>query len=355
VAVAAGPRRRHGCRVSTTRVDGHEVVALENRTLRVEVLPGIGADIAEFRYKPADLDLLWQSPWPLRPADGARPWAASSGEAFLDRYHGGWQELLPVCGGEAVVHGARVGVHGEACMRPWRWWVEVDRPDEVAVTFEVDLQGTPLRLRRRMTLRGDLPALVLDERVSNLGAVPLDVMWGHHPAFGAPFLKAGCRIATDARTLLTSGLHGDPASRLAPDQRAPWPHARTRDGGSVDLSRVPDDGVAVHDWAYLTDFEEGWFALQEPDEGVGFACRFPAATFPFLLYWQNFHGARGAPWYGRAYVAALEPHSTFPADYASGAPLLHLAPGADLDVALTASAFRSARGVRHVDADGVVS
>lgn len=353
--IASGPRRRHGCRVERVFVDGREQVVIENRGLRVTVWPGMGADIAEFRHKPTDTDVLWQSPWAPPPAGALRPWAASAEDAFLDRYHGGWQELLPLCGAAADVHGARVGVHGEACMLPWRWWVEVDRSDEVAVLFEVDLVRTPFRLRRRMSVRGDHAALLLEERVTNLGAVGLDFMWGHHPAFGAPFLKAGCRIATDARTVLTSGIHDDPASRLLSDQRSSWPFARTRDGGTVDLSRVPEDGVEVHDWAYLTDFAEGWFAIREPDEGVGFACRFPAATFPYVLFWQNFRGARAAPWYGRAYVAALEPQSTFPADFAAGAPLLHLDPGASLDLSLTASAFRSDREVTYVDARGVVT
>ncbi len=351
---ASGPKRRHGCRVEHVIEDGHELVTIQNRGLRVTVWPGLGADIAEFRHKASDTDVLWQSPWARRPAGGARPWAASPEDTFLDRYHGGWQELLPLCGGAADLHGARVGVHGEACMLPWRWWLEVDRPDEVAVRFEVDLVRTPFRLSRRMTVRDDRATLLLDERVTNLGAVGLDFMWGHHPAFGAPFLKAGCRITTDARTVRTSGLHDDPVSRLLPDQRSDWPHARTREGGTVDLSRVPEGDVAVHDWAYLTDFEEGWFAIREPDEGIGFACRFPAATFPYVLYWQNFRGARAAPWFGRAYVAALEPQSTFPADFASGAPLLHLAPGASLDLSLTASAFRSDRDVTFVDAMGDV-
>ncbi len=352
---ASGPRRRHGCRVQRVVVEGHEQVVIENRGIRVTVWPGMGADITEFRHKPTDTDVLWQSPWAPRPAGAPQPWAATAEDAFLDRYHGGWQEMFPLCGGPAEMHGARVGVHGEACMLPWRWWVEVDRPDEVAVQFEVDLIRTPFRLRRRMSVRAGQPALVLEERVTNLGDVGLDFMWGHHPAFGAPFLKGGCRIATDARTVLTSSLHDDPASRLLPDQRSGWPNARTRDGGTVDLSLVPGDDVAIHDWAYLTDFAEGWFAIREPEEGIGFACRFPAATFPYLLYWQNFRGARAAPWYGRAYVGALEPQSTFPADFASGAPLLHLEAGASLDASLTASAFQSDRDVTHVDAMGVVT
>lgn len=347
--------RHHGCRWSTSRTLGHEVVTLENRRLRVTVLPGLGADIVEFVHKPTDTDFLWRSPWPLRPAGSLEPVAHTPGAEFLLRYHGGWQELFPVCGDAADFHGARMGVHGEVCRLPWTWRVVSDTPTEVTVAFEVATVLSPFRLERTMTLRDDAPTVFIEERATNLGEVDVAFMWGHHPAFGAPFLKEGCRVYTDARTVLTSSHHHDVTSRLAPDQRSAWPLVRMVDGGTLDLSEVGGPDLRAHDWAYLTDFEEGWFALVEPGEGVGFACRWPAGVLPYLLYWQNYRGARAAPWYGRAYTVALEPQSTFPANYASGAPLLRLAPGASLELSLVASAFRSSGAVNRVAADGSVA
>lgn len=336
-------------------VRGHEVLMLENRWLRVSVLPGKGADIAEFLYKPTDTDFLWRSPWPLRGASSAHPLGSSPDTAFLDSYHGGWQEMFPICGSAADYGGMRIGVHGEVCLLPWEWTVEEDTPERVTLRFDVATLRSPFRLCRRMTLRYDRAALLLEERVLNDGSTRQHFMWGHHPAFGAPFLKSGCRIDTDARTVLTTDAHEDPASRLAPNHRSEWPLAAGIHGERIDLSRIEGPECGAHDWAYLTDFDEGWFAIRDPEQEVGFACRWPAHIFPFALLWQNYRGAQSAPWYGRAYTIALEPQSTFPADYAQGAPLLGLDPGETLDLALVAVAFEATEPVTAVSNDGVVS
>jgi len=347
--------RNHGCRWSLWRTGDSDVVVLENRHLRVAVMPQHGADIVEFRHKPSDVDVLWRSPWPLRPPAAAPAWSGHAETAFLDGYQGGWQVQLPICGAATDFHGMSIGAHGEAWSLPWRWWVERDEIDDVALAFEVDLVRSPFRIRRIMRLQDDRATLVLDERVSNLAALPLAFMWGHHPTFGAPFLKAGCRITSDARSVRTSRLHGDPNARLADDQCSTWPEATTRDGGRVDLSFVPGPAASLHDWAYLGDFVEGWVAIREPDDGVGFALRFDAELFPYVLYWQNFTGAKGAPWFGRCYVAGLEPQSSFPADFERGSPHLRLGPGESLEARFVASAFVSPHDVRHVAADGGIA
>lgn len=346
-------RHRHDCRYGVAVVDGHRVVVLENRSLRVAVLPDRGADIVEFRHKASDVDVLWRSPWPHRPASVAAPWSGSPDAAFVHDYLGGWQELFPTCGDPASLGGLPTPVHGEAVHLPWRWTLVREAPEEVTVEFEVETVLAPFRLTRRMTVRDDRATLYLDERIDHLGREPIEVMWGHHPAFGAPFLKRGTRIDTDAATIVTTSHHHDATSRLEPDRRSAWPLARDRDGGTVDLSFVESPDMGTHDWAYLTDFERGWFAIHEPDAGVGFALRWPADVFPYLLFWQNY-GARSAPWHGRAYVVALEPHSSFPADYATGAPLLRFEPGASLARGLVASAFHHDGRVESVDDDGTV-
>lgn len=348
------PSRHHGCRWSQATVRGHEVVTLENRNLRVAVLPGLGADVVEFVHKPTDTDFLFRSPWPLRPPGGPVPPNAGPAAAFLRRYHGGWQELFPLCGDAANVGGVPVGVHGEVCQLPWGWHVEVDEPDAVTVTFEVETLLAPFRLRRSMSLRADQPTLFIDESAQNLGVSEIDVMWGHHPAFGAPFLRAGCIIDTDARTILTSSHHHDSASRLKADQRSSWPMALGVDGEPIDLSVVGGPELAAQDWAYLTDFDEGWYAITEPESGVGFALRWPAQVLPYALHWQNY-AARSAPWHGRAYTVALEPQTTFPANYERGAPLLRLPAGGAATLTLCASAYQRTGRVRHVAADGRIS
>ncbi len=349
------PSRHHGCRWAEGVSRGQRMLLLENATLRVSLLPDKGSDIAGFMHKPSDTDALWRSPWPPPFEEGG---ALSGGDpdlVFLDSYHGGWQELFPICGQPAVVQGRRLPAHGEVFRLPWTFEVEVDRPDEVRLRLETRTVTGPCLLQKWLTIRDDQPALFLRERLVLEGEEPLSFMWGHHPAFGAPFLKPGCRIDSDARTVLTSGLHRDPLARLAPDQRSSWPHAKGRDGGTVDLSVLPPAELLVHDWAYLSDFEDGWFALTDPAAAVGFALRWETSVMPYLLFWQNLRGALGAPYAGKAYTVGLEPHSTFPADHASGSPLLRLVPGEHMDFEMVAVAYQGLDAVRSVSREGVVA
>lgn len=355
------PSRHHGCRWADGVSRGQRMLLLENATLRVSLLPDKGSDIAGFLHKPSDTDPLWRSPWPP-PFEGHA--ASSEGRAlsggdpdlvFLDSYHGGWQELFPTCGQPAVVQGRRLPAHGEVFRLPWTFEVEVDHPEEVRLRLETRTLTGPFLLQKWLTIRGDRPVLFLRERVVLEGEEPLSFMWGHHPAFGAPFLKPGCRIDSDARTVLTSGLHRDPMARLAPDQRSPWPQAKGRDGGIVDLSLLPPADLRVHDWAYLGDFEEGWVALTDPSASVGFAMRWTTGVMPYLLYWQNLWGAQAEPYAGRSYTVGLEPHSTFPADHASGSPLLRLEPGEQMDFEMMATVYQGLDRVRSVGGDGVVA
>ncbi len=348
-------RRRHGCRASLVQADGFDVVVLEHAALRVAVIPARGAEIVELRDKRSDVDVLGRTPWPVRNASTQPAWTPDPGAAFLDGYGGGWQEMFPSCGDPSEWAGTTLGVHGEVTTLPWNWRIEREDDDVVSVVFDVETNRTPFRLTRRMTLHEGSRVLHVDERVTSLATEPLQVMWGHHPCFGAPFLEPGCHIETDAATIVTSARHHDPAMRLAPDRRSSWPHAIALDGGTVDLSHVPGPDARRHDWAYLTDFTSGWIALRRPAGGLGVALSWSKDVMPYLLMWQNFAGARSAPWFGRAYLLGLEPMSTFPASVEHGDALIDIAPGEERRFRLTATLFDGIAPVRAVDAHGVVA
>lgn len=348
-------RRRHGCRASVVQDGGHDVVVLEHAAVRVAVVPTRGAEIVELRDKRSDVDVLGRTPWPLRSASTPQPWTPDPATAFLDGYGGGWQEMFPTCGDPTPWNGTTLGVHGEVTSLPWHWRIEREDDEAVTVAFEVETNRTPFRLVRRMTLHEGSPTLHVDECVTSLASEPLKVMWGHHPCFGAPFLEKGCVVETDAATIVTSERHHDPAMRLAPGVRSPWPNAATPGGGTLDLSRIPGPEEPRHDWAYLTDFASGWIALRRPAGGLGVALSWSKDVMPHLLMWQNFVGARGAPWFGRGYLLGLEPMSTFPASFEHGDALIDIGPGEERHFRLTATLFDGIAPVRAVDVHGVVA
>src|SRR5262245_18052442 len=179
--------RNFGCRIMEVVYRGLRVLTLENQLIRVSILADKGADIFEFLHKPTDTDFMWRSPLGIRNPATFVPTIPRSEGQFLDYYEGGWQEALPTGGDPAEYGGTQFGPHGEVCLIPWEYTLVEDEPARVQVRFRVCTYLTPLFLEKVLTLESNNASLAFSERLVNEGAVPIDIMWGHHPAFGPPF------------------------------------------------------------------------------------------------------------------------------------------------------------------------
>lgn len=311
--------RHYGCRVNEYGWRGHRLIVLENERLRVGVVASKGADVVELRHKPSDVDFLWHSPHPLLPPAEYVPTTPTANGTFFDQYHGGWQESLPAGNGTPTYERAALGLHGEVNSLPWDVAVVDDRADRVAVTFSVRARRTPFWLRRTMSLECERPYVQLDETLVNEGEEPAPFMWGHHPAFGPPFLAAGCVIDLPPGPLVVSAnqQHG----RYAPGAYAGWPHVRGRDGGALDASAVPPKAARAVDTLYVdlrhlhgpvpaTDGAgqaRGYAAVRNSAAGLGVGLEWDARVFPYVWCWQAYGGAWGYPYFGRTYHVAVEP------------------------------------------------
>lgn len=267
--------------------------------LAVTVLPGKGCDILEVVDRRSGIDVLMKTPWGYgrTPVTGA-----TSAERWIEAYSGGWQVLLPNGGDAVQQHGFEWGFHGEAGVIPWR----VDAHEPASAQLSTSLLTAPLELERTLTVSGRSFELV--ERVRNAAARPIDVMWGHHPAFGAPLIEPGTTIAPRCRSFVADDRA--PGAGLAPGERSGWPHARLADGGTIDLSVIPDEPRSV--LGYLTDFEAGEYTIANARLGLSVTLRWPIELFPHAWFWQELHGLDGFPWYGRMYTQAVEPGTTYP-------------------------------------------
>lgn len=275
-------------------------LVLRSDAVEVTLLPDKGCDILQVRHRPTGTDLLFTSPWANAPALAA-PAAADTATAWLTAYRGGWQVLLPNAGADRTVRGAALGFHGEAALVPWR---ELEVGPDRAI-LETRLVTAPLHLRRQVALDG--PVLRVTETVTNDSPDPQRVAWGHHPAFGAPFLDDGCRLTTGARTVIADS--EAPGTLLAAGSRHEWPVGRAADGAELDLRRVPGPGERREVFAALTDFDSPFAAIVNPRLGLGAGLRWSAACFPHAWLWQEVHATAGFPWFRRAYVVAVEPSS----------------------------------------------
>ncbi|MGP4026951.1 DUF4432 family protein [Actinomadura sp. 3N407] len=309
------PSRNWGARVHEITWAGLDALVLENELLRVTVLAGKGGDIAEFCFKPRDMDFVWLSPDGLRNPRDVAGGAADDTAAFLDGYEGGWQEVLPNGGAPSTYRGAAFAQHGEVAGLPWDAGIVADGPGEVAVRLGVRARRMPLGLVKTLRLRSGEPELIVEEELRNESGVPLDVMWGHHIVFGAPFLRPGHRIRLPgaARVVPHETAIGPGGRRVAAGGPHAWPHVPADTGGTVDLGVVPGHG-APSEIVYLTGLDEGRYEVVDPDGGLGMRVRWDVSVLPHLWLWQEFGATTGHPWWGRAYVMGLEPFAGYPTD-----------------------------------------
>ena len=301
--------RNHGCRITRFVYLGYEAITLENEMLRATLLPGKGSDVIEFLYKPLDVDFMWASRPGLQPAGAVK--AASPGSAFLDFYPGGWQEILPNFGEPCEYRGCTLGLHDEVSLLPWNVTVVEDHLEVVSVLLEVHCLRTPFQVRKTLTLRSG-SELLIEEELTNDSNEVMDCTWGHHPAIGAPFLDEKCRIVLPPCRVKTQQEYVSPNSRLEKGQDCEWPMVAARNGGIVDLSRVPPMGARSHDMAYLYGLKQGWYVVFHDGRKVGFSLSWDANTFKYLWFWQVYGGWHGYPWYGTSYNIGLEPCTSYP-------------------------------------------
>ena len=76
-------------------------------------------------------------------------------------------------------------------------------------------------------------------------------MWGHHPAYGAPFIGPDTVIDTNARQVTADSALTASTSQLEPGASFPWPSA-TQHGEAVDLSRYQPRAPASPTWRTST-------------------------------------------------------------------------------------------------------
>jgi len=350
------------CAVRETTLErGVPALILENDLISATILPGKGADIASFVSKPDGVDVLWKSPWGLLPPGGVHS-AADSATAWMDAYEGGWQEIFPNGGNANTYRGVELNFHGEASLAAWDYEITQKGGDAAELRLSTRLRRSPFRIERAMRVEAGKPVLFIHERITNQGREELEAMWGHHPAFGAPFLSAACRIDTNARTVHADEVITSPLNPLAPGSRFAWPHGE-RDGVPTDLARVAGPDDPPHEtMAYLTDFEgeHGWYGITNTDLGLGVGLVWPKAVFPFAWFWQEMHASSGAPWYGEVYVMAIEPFSSMPGHGLSAViektgTQLVIPAGASIEVDFAAVLYHAKTGIEGISPDGTVT
>ncbi len=351
--------RNWGCRITAEMTfRGLRVLVLENELLRVSVLLDKGSDIYEFLHKPTDTDFLWRSPNPVRPPQTFVPSSGKQDGFFSDYYHGGWQEIFPTGGVACDYHGVEIGQHGEVSLMPWDCVITRDTPDQVSAKLSVRTCRTPFFLEKTLTLNRNSAVLHIEETASNEGCETLEFMWGHHPAFGAPFLSEACRIDIPATRVEVHPSDDDGRPRVLPGtSHESWPIVKDRDGNDFDLSKVPAPDALTHEMCYLLGLTDGWYAITNTEKKVGFGMSFDRELFKVVWLWEVFGGGYGFPWYGRTYNLALEPWTSWPGGLRNSLArraVMQIGAGESISTKLAAVAYQGFDRVAGISRDGVV-
>lgn len=279
-------------KITRTKINRLGAIQLENKWLRASILPGVGAKIYDLVWKPSGRNFLWHNP-----RIAPQPYAI---EANFDNYWcGGWDEGFPTCD-ECDFGGEHYPNLGE--LRSVGWRVESAKLVGGDAVARLSAYGpiSPVRAEKTVTLLGRAPVVRVRYEMFNLGMLPLQFIWGTHPAL-EPTPHMTLRVP--ARTGIV-GQASDPKLGT-PGQRYAWPMLETP-AGKTDMSRVLGREEGIFCGHYATDLEAGWYAVEDAATGSGFLLRFPEKLCPNLWMWLVYGGWRGY------YHVIVEPWTSCP-------------------------------------------
>jgi galactose mutarotase-like enzyme len=269
-------------------------VILENKTLRITVLPELGARIWSVIYKPLDRELIWQN-------SRIPPRRVQHGSAFDNFWCGGWEEMFPTVA-PATIHGESYPDHGEVWSLAWTGSSERGR-DSVTLRLNCHTPISGLAVEKALTLRGDMAAFDVRYTIKNPGnneALPF--LFALHPAMA---VSEGYRIDfPDMQFELDPSFPGTLAGIESPFR---WPLANGNTG-EVDLRVVKPASSKQLYMLYGYGHREGWVAITDPASkltaGLTFSPEFFQSCWMFAPYggWRGYHD-----------VVLVEPCTSYPA------------------------------------------
>jgi len=309
------------------KINDVPAVVLESDSLRASVLPTVGAKIYDLVWKAAGRNILWHNPRIL-------PQTYPIDANFDNYWCGGWDDGFPTCDG-CDYRGEQYPALGELRSLKWQLKAAAEDAEKVFVTLTAYGPISPVRAEKTVTLMAKSPVLRMRYEITNLGPLPLDFIWGTHPALEA---HENLILRIPAKTGIV-GQATDP--RLGtPEQRYAWPLLETPTG-VVDMSRVQSIEAKVACGHYALDLQAGWYAVEDSRTGEGFLLKFPHAECPYLWMWLVYGGWRGY------HHIILEPWTSYPnklADAVRQNTHRTLPPGERFSVEVAATLYRGEEG-----------
>ncbi|MGA8151872.1 MAG: hypothetical protein WB952_13045 [Terriglobales bacterium] len=315
---------------------GLRTVVLENRVLRVVILPEVGAKIWQIIYKPLDALLLWNNP---RVAPAKLP----LNSRYDDVWSGGWDELFPN-DEVATIHGEMYPDHGE--LWTGEWTAEPFRSgDEAGVRMCFTTPISAISVEKTIKIRRGSSHIYFHHVFQNLAQTPFPFLWKLHPAMTVtPQHRIDFpRMKVITEPAFPGTLGGGPAS-------LDWPGAEIA-GREVDLRRVPAESEKQLYFFYGTEMAAGWCALTNTANRLACGLVFDQKVFPSCWLFATYGGWRNYN------VAVLEPCTGYPLNFeamrAAGRQRT-LAPGEKLSTDVLLTLQEETTEVSRIEPDGTI-
>lgn len=269
--------------VTREPVEGWDCIGLANPHVALKIFPELGGRVASLYDRHSGRDWLWSPPGRTQLFGNRR------GDHFEASPHLGLDECIPTIA-PCTWQGRDLPDHGEIWNQPWM--LDVEALNQGIVALVVNLPITPLRLERRISLRG--PCIRFDYRVVNLSAQPEKFLWAMHPLFT---LHAGdtLQLPADVAAIKLECAGGQAVSGCGEIWSWPEPFAGVR----MDRLELPDMVAG-----YLKAFaklREGEVRFRNPAKQASLTIRWDTAINPYLGIWLTRGGYHG--WHH----VALEP------------------------------------------------
>jgi hypothetical protein len=316
---------------------GLNTVILENRFLRVVVLPQLGGKIWQITYKPLDTNLLWNNP---RIAPARIPMNAR----YDDVWCGGWDELFPN-DEVACIEGENYPDHGEAWTADWKA-EPFEKPGAVGVVLSARTPISSMYLEKTITLCTNEARLHFHHKFTNEGGASFPFLWKLHPAFA---VSPQHRIDfPPMKVVLDPAFAGTLGGAISPFD---WPYAQV-DGKKVDVRRIPEITDKQVYFFYGTEMKEGWCALTNVETGLACGLSFDPEVFGSCWLFASYGGWRNYN------VAVLEPCTGYPLNFETmqKAGRAHtLAPGSSMETEVLFTVQPNTQSVGKIQADGTMT
>jgi galactose mutarotase-like enzyme len=289
---------------------------LESEQLSLSILPEVGAKVLNLIDKSDGKNLLWENPRIL-------PKKFPIDSNFDNYWCGGWDDAFPTA--DACEHNGEPYPNlGE--LRSLSWRVEDSGADRNRAWARLSAFAPISAAKATKTVTLQDRQVAMHFELECLGPLPLDFLWGTHPAFS---ITAETRLQVPAKTGIVS-IASHP-SLGTPGEKYSWPRL-----GQVDMSRAQAIDAGVNCGHYLTDLDAGWFAVETAERGIVF--EFPLEQCPYLWLWLVYGGWRGY------HHAIVEPWTSYPVNLAQAVQQNRhrcLQPGSKFAVTVRCSPYRA--------------